>query len=189
MTLYIIELSTGGHRPRFWLSDRYSAQQNHGHRHQTYLAHLAHDIARVLEVGDEMIGLRLKLWIDDVFAFARGLGAYAASTIARKRRKLDDRIADILRVHTACDETRAALNKIANAQDQLLTFVDAPDLVEPTNNACERALRPSVINRKVTNGFRATWAARNDATIRTTVDTARLSGHNPYNVIRQTILA
>jgi len=178
----------GGHRPRFWLSDRYAAQQNHGHRHQTCLAHLARDIARVLEVGDEAIGLRLKLWIDDVFAFARGLDAYAASTIARKRRRLDDRIADILRARTACDETRAVLNKIANARDQLLTFVDAPDLVELTNNACERALRPSVINRKVTNGFRAGWAATNDAAIRTTVDTARLSGHNPYNVIRQTIL-
>ena len=71
----------------------------------------------------------------------------------------------------------------------MLTFVDAPDLVEPTNNSCEQALRPSVINRKVTNGFRALWAASNDAAIRTTVDTARLSGHNPYSVIRQTILA
>ena len=179
----------GGHRPRFWTSDRYAAQQNHAERQQTCLAHLARDIARVVEVGDEKIVLRLKLWIDDVFAFARGLDACAASTIKRKRRGLDDRITDILRAPTGCDETRAVLKKIANARDQLLTFVDAPDLVEPTNNGCEQAPRPSVINRKVTNGFRAQWAASNDAAIRTTVDTARLSGHNPYSVIRQTILA
>ena len=178
-----------GHRPRFWTSDRYAAQQNHAVRQQTCLAHLARDIARVVEVGDEKIGLRLKLWIDDVFAFARGLNTFAASTIKRKRRRLDDRIGDILRARTGCDETRAVVNKIANARDQLLTFVDAPDLVEPTNNACEQALRPSVINRKVTNGFRAQWAAENDAAVRTTVDTGRLSGQNPYNIIRQTILA
>lgn len=179
----------GGHRPQFWLSDRYAAQQNHAERQQTCLAHLARDIARVVEVGDERVGLRLKLWIDDVFAFARGLTTFAASTIKRKRRALDDRIGDILRAETGCEETRAVLRKITNARDQLLVFTDAPDLVEPTNNACEQALRPSVINRKVTNGFRAQWAADNDAAIRTTVDTARLTGQNPYDVIRQTILA
>jgi len=178
-----------GHRPRFWTSDRYSAQQNHADHQQTCLAHLARDIARVVEVGDEVIGLRLKLWIDDVFTLWRELATFADSTIVRKRRRLDDRIADILRTPTPCDETRAVLQKIANARDQLFTFIDAPDLVEPTNNACEQALRPSVINRKVTNGFTAEWAANNDAAIRTTVDTARLSGQNPYSIIRQTILA
>lgn len=83
--------------------------------------------------------------------------------------------------------TRALLAKIANARDQLLTFIDAPDLIEPTNNACERALRPAVIHRKVTNGFRAAWAAQTDAALRTVVDTARLSGQNPYRIIRQTL--
>ena len=31
---------------------------------------------------------------------------------------------------------------------------------EPTNNESERALRPSVIFRKVTNGFRSEWRAK-----------------------------
>ncbi len=29
-----------GHRPKVWISDRYSAQQNHGAAQQTCLAHL-----------------------------------------------------------------------------------------------------------------------------------------------------
>lgn len=178
-----------GHRPDYWLSDRYSAQQGHGMRHQTCLAHLARDIARIVEVGDGAIGLRLKLWIDEVFALARRLGSLAASTVKRKRRDLDNRIADIVRTATTCEETAAVLRKIANARDQLFTFCDAPDLVEPTNNACERALRPAVIHRKVTNGFRAKWAADLDAALRTTVDTARLAGANPYAEIRKTITA
>jgi len=177
----------GGHRPAFWTSDRYSAQQNHGERQQTCLAHLARDIAFALEVSDDPAPFRLKLWMDDVFALSRNLAGFAASTVARKRRKLEDRIGEILCTRSDCDVTSALLRKIANARDQLLTFLDAPDLVQPTNNDCERALRPAVISRKVTNGFRSAWAAHADAALRTVIDTERLTGLSPYHAIRNTI--
>ncbi len=184
----VVRAVMDGHRPAFWTSDRYSAQQGHGNRHQTCLAHLARDVARVLEVGCERAGLALKLWIGDAFALAGGLGDLAASTIARKSRNLDDRIGRILARPTGCDVTDAVLRKIANARDQLLTFATAPPgLVEPTNNACERALRPAVVGRKITNGFRAEWAAHVDAAIRSVVDTARLAGASPFTTIRQTL--
>ena len=185
----VIDAVMGDHRPDFWLSDRYSRQQNRAARHQTCLAHLARDIAWVGQVGDETIGLRLKLWIDAVFSLARSLGDLAASTVKRKRRDLDTRIADIVCTATECEQTRKVLRKFANARDQLMTFLDAPDLVEPTNYSCERALRPAVINRKVTNGFRAQWAAEADAAVRTVVDTASLVGTNPFTQIRQTLSA
>ena len=177
----------GGHRPAFWTSDRYSAQQGHGERHQTCLAHLARDIAFALEVSDDPAPFRLKLWMDDVFALWRSLADIAASTMARKRRKLEDRIGQILCTRSDCDVTSALLRKIANARDQLLTFLDAPALVQPTNNDCERALRPAVISRKITNGFRSAWAARADAALRTVIDTERLAGVSPYHAIRNTI--
>ncbi len=75
-----------GHRPRFWTSDRYSAQQNHAERQQTCLAHLARDIAFAVEVSDDPAPFRLKLWMDDVFALWREIGDAAPSTVARKRR-------------------------------------------------------------------------------------------------------
>ncbi|HEY5128368.1 MAG TPA: IS66 family transposase [Bradyrhizobium sp.] len=40
-----------GHEPEVWISDRYSAQQKHGERHQTCLAHLARDAAFAFEHG------------------------------------------------------------------------------------------------------------------------------------------
>ena len=176
----------GGHRPAYWTSDRYSAQQGHGQAHQTCLAHLARDAAWVLETGSERIGLALKLWFNDVFALARA--DLAASTLKRKRHDLERRIDAIVHQTSDCDETRKVLRKIANARDQLLTFLDAPDgLVDPTNNACERSLRPAVINRKVTNGFRSLWGARTDAALRSTVDTSRLNGCNPFDIINQTL--
>ena len=58
----------------------------------------------------------------------------------------------------------------------------------PFNNACERALRPAVIQRKNTNGYRAMWSATGEAAVRTVVATARLaSGANTFNTVLRTI--
>jgi transposase len=89
----------------------------------------------------------------------------------------------LLTVTTQCDLARQLQAKIGRARSQLLTFCDYPGQVDPTNNTSERKLRPCVIQRKVTNGYRAMWAAEAEADVRTTVDTARLSGANPFAVI------
>lgn len=44
-------------------------------------------------------------------------------------------------------------------------------------------MRPAVVQRKVTNGYRAMWAAAGEADIRTVVDTGRLSGARPFTTI------
>jgi transposase len=44
-----------------------------------------------------------------------------------------------------------------------------------------------VIQRKVTNGYRAMWAAKAEADVRTTVDTARLKGANPFQTILEIV--
>ena len=177
-----------GHRPQVWCSDRYSAQQGHADAHQTCLAHLARDVAYADETSDDMVPSRLRLWLKRVFALADGIETFAASTIAAKRRTLERSLADILAAPTACDLARDLQMKFRRARDQLLIFSAYPGLVEPTNNACERALRPSVIQRKVTNGYRSMWAAQGEADIRTVVDTARLRpGTNAFKTILQTV--
>jgi transposase len=99
-------------------------------------------------------------------------------------------LAGILTTASRCDLTRALQAKISRARDQLLTFLDHPGLVEVTNNACERALRPAVVQRKVTNGYRAMWAAEGEAAVRTVVDTARLTSGTPvFGAILTTVSA
>jgi transposase len=70
-----------------------------------------------------------------------------------------------------------------------LVFLAHPGSVEPTNNGSERLLRPAVIQRKMTNGYRAMWAAEGEADIRTVVDTARLTGTSPFATILKTVSA
>lgn len=179
-----------GHRPEVWLSDRYSAQQGHGLAQQTCLAHLARDVAYALEVSNDPLPLRLKLWLTSAFELADGMAHLAASTLAAKRRALERRLSAILAARTACDLTRALQGKLRRARDQLLTFVDWGGEVAVTNNACERDLRPAVIQRKMTNGYRAMWAAQGEADVRTVVATARLTlGASVYTTILHTLTA
>ena len=56
-----------------------------------------------------------------------------------------------------------------------------------TNNKSERALRPSVIFRKVTNGTRSEWGAEFFAAVRSVIGTGRLHGLSPFEAIAQTI--
>jgi transposase len=170
----VVHAMLAGHQPAVWLSDRYSAQQGHGVAQQTCLAHLARDAAHALEASDDPVPFRLKLWLASAFDLADGVARLAASTVAAKRRALERRLDAILAAPSGCELTRALQAKLRRARDQLLTFVDWPGRVAATNNACERDLRPAVIQRKVTNGYRAMWAAEGEADIRSVVDTARL---------------
>jgi transposase len=179
----VVDDMMDGHVPAVWISDRYSAQQKHGERHQTCLAHLARDTTFALEHGSDDLPFRFKLWLGRVFDLAKTIVDFAASTLARKKRELEKQLAALLAAPTGCELARELQAKIGRARDQLLTFCDYPGEVDVTNNASERKLRPCVIQRKVTNGYRAMWTAQAEADVRTTVDTARLKGANPFAVI------
>ncbi len=177
----------GGHRPKIWLSDGYSAQQNHGQQHQTCLAHLARDIAYGVDASQDRLPFQLKLWMDRVFALAHDVTSYAASTIKRKKRELERNLAELLSAPSNCLFAEDLRGKLARASPKMLTFLDFPGEVEVTNNGCERALRPSVTQRKVTNGFRSMWAARGDCMVRTVADTAKIRGQTPWETINLTL--
>jgi transposase len=159
----VVREMMAGHQPEVWLSDRYSAQQGHGVAQQTCLAHLARDVAYALEASDDPVPFRLKLWLASAFELADSVSHLAASTVAAKPRALERRLSAILAAPTACDLAAALQAKLRRARDQLLTFAAWGGAVEATNNGCERHLRPAVIQRKVTNGYRAMWAAEGEA--------------------------
>ena len=140
-----VENAMAGHRPQVWISDRYGAQQGHAERQRTCLAHLHRD-ARFADEngeGDELIAYRLKAWFARAFAPDRGILDLAASTLKAKKRALQRDLEAIPSTPTSCAPTRDLVAKIGRARHQMLTFRDHPSSVEPTNNASERALRPT----------------------------------------------
>ena len=129
-------------------------------------------------------------WLVSAFALADDITHLAAFTVAAKQRTLERRLTAILTAPTSCDLARDIQNRFRRARNQLLTFADWGGAVAATNNACERHLRPAVIQRKVTNGYRAMWAAEGEADIRSVVDTARLTpGTSVFSTILQTVTA
>ena len=74
--------------------------------------------------------------------------------------------------------SRQVTAALPQASAQLFVRLDRPD-VPPTNNVSERALRPSVIHRKVTGGFRSTGGPDAYAALASVIDTAALNGDQP----------
>ena len=80
-------------------------------------------------------------------------------------------------------EANRLIRRYHKHRDKLFVFLYRSD-VDPTNNVAERALRPSVIHRKVTGCFRSDWGAKAYAAIASVIDTAELSGIKAFDAIQ-----
>jgi transposase len=68
-------------------------------------------------------------------------------------------------------------------RQNLFVFLYRTD-VPPTNNVSERALRPAVVHRKVTGGFRSEWGAKTYAALASVIDTAALKEVSAFAAIQ-----
>lgn len=71
------------------------------------------------------------------------------------------------------------LERYRKYRDSLFVFLQRSD-VPADNNACERALRPSVIHRKVMGSFRSEWGAQAYAALTTALNTAKRNGESAF---------
>ena len=144
-------------------------------------------------------GARPKVWISDcgLRHCRRGLSrrqqaggrrrdGLADSTLAGHRRDLDRRLDHLLATSPTGKAALTLKWSIAAAREKLFVFVTRRD-VPATNNVSERALRPSVIFRKVTNGFRSAWGADVYADIRSIVATGQLQGWTALAAITEAL--
>lgn len=176
-----------GLRPTVWLSDRLAAQCNHADAHQFCLAHLIRDAQYAIDAGDTVFAPTFKEFLKRVCDIGRRRPDIADATIKAHARKLErqlDRLLELKPTNADGRHLRDAI--IVDARDKLLVFLTRRD-VEPTNNESERALRPSVIFRKITNGFRSEWGAKLYADLCSIVSTGRLHGRSPLAAIREAL--
>lgn len=149
-----------GARPEVWVADRYGGQIGHGKVRQICLAHLLRDAKYAIEDGDEGFAPGFRWMVLRAGAIGKRRGELKDATLAKYRTDLEKRLDRLL---SAPVPNRPAARRLFRAmrrdRDDLFRFVTRRD-VPYTNNACERALRPSVIFRKVTGGFRAEWGAK-----------------------------
>ena len=176
-----------GARPKVWLSDRLPAQCTHAEAHQFCLAHLIRDAQYAIDHGDTIFAPQFKAFLKDACAVGRRRPDLADATIATHRRRLESELDRLLDLKPTDVEGRHLRDAVAlDGRDKLLVFLTRRD-VEPTNNESERALRPSVIFRRVTNGFRSEWGAKVYADLCSIVATGRRAGRSALAAIRDAL--
>jgi transposase len=79
---------------------------------------------------------------------------------------------------------RNLLDRYRKYRDSLFVFLHRND-VPADNNACERALRPSVIHRKVMGSFRSAWGPQTYAALATVLSTAKRNGESAFQKLVQ----
>jgi transposase len=176
-----------GARPSMWLSDRLPAQLRHAEEHQFCLAHLIRDAQYAIDHGDEVFAPGFKALLKDACAVGRRRPGLADATIAGHRRSFERRLERLLALKPTDAEGRKLRDAVyLDCRGKLFVFLKRRDC-EPTNNESERALRPSVIFRKVTNGFRSRWGAKAYAALCSIVETGRRNGRSALAAIREAL--
>ena len=177
----------GQAKPQVWLSDRLAAQGNHARAHQYCLAHLIREAQYAIDAGDSVFAPAFLSFLQDACAVGRRRPDLADATIKAHQRRLQRELDRVLALKpTQADGRHLREAMLLDARDKLLVFFSRRD-VEPTNNQSEQALRPSVIFRKVTNGFRSQWGAKVYADICSIVGTGRRAGRSALAALREAL--
>ncbi len=149
---------------------------------QMCLAPLLRDTRDAIEAGDTVFAPGFRLVLLRAMAIGKRRERLKDRTLTQYRADLDRRLDKLL---SGPEPTPASARRLFRAmrrdRDDLFCFVTRRD-VPYTNNACERALRPSVIFRKVTN-CRAEWGARVYAAA-SVIATGRLHGLTAIEALR-----
>jgi len=180
----VVSAFMDGTQPEVWVADRYAGQAGHGAVRQMCLAHLLRDAKYAIEEGCAVFAPGFRLLLLRAMAIGKRRDRLKHSTLAQYRADLDKRLDRLLSgPEPKPKAARRLFRAMRRDRDDLFRFVTRRD-VPYTNNACERALRPSVIFRKVTGGFRAEWGAKVYAAAASVIATGRLYGLTALAAIR-----
>jgi transposase len=165
-----------------WVSDAYCSQRGNAASWQMCLAHLLRDTQYVIDCGDMEFSRCFKKLLLRAIIIGRRRPDLSDAQLAQLYVDLHRRLDRIVDCTPASPEARRLHRRLIRDRKHLFMFV-TDRRVPPTNNISERHLRPSVIFRKVTNGFRAEWGGETYAAFRTVTSTARQTGKTVLQAI------
>jgi transposase len=190
----VIAAFLGDTRPEGWVSDLWAPQvQVEATTHQICLAHQIRNLTYAVE-ADGYLGLVWAVELRHLLGRAIHLHqireTLTPASFTRRRRRIENAV-DRLVFRTFLPEqpdtanARRLQERYREHRASLFVFFDRPD-IPPTNNASEQDLRPSVIHRKVTGGYRSQLGADISAIFISLLTTARKRGENLFQALRST---
>jgi len=188
----VIAAFLGDTRPESWVSDLWSPQlQVDAETHQICLSHQIRNLTYAVEAD----GYTGRVWAIELrHLLGRAIHLHqiretlTPASFARRRRRVENAV-DRLVFRTFLPEQPDSANarrlqeRYREHRASLFVFFDRPD-IPPTNNASEQDLRPSVIHRKVTGGYRSQLGADVSAILTSLLTTARKRGQNLLDALR-----
>ena len=176
----VIETFMREREAEVWVCDCWKAQLNAPAKmHQICLAHQIRNLQGLIEKRPRL------QWAQDMqtlFRKAIHLGKRRAQLteegFARQVAILERRLKQLLQ-RTFRGLGANLLKRYRKYRDALFVFLYRTD-VPAHNNACERALRPSVIHRKVMGSFRSDWGPQGYAALATVLNTAKRHGLSAF---------
>ena len=182
----VVKELMGEHKAEVWVCDCYSAQMKApSKQHQLCLAHQLRNLQAVVEL------LPKHFWakhMQSLFRYAIHLHNQrqnlSTEVFLNRIERIEKCFDRLLNQNLDSPEARRLQRRYQKYRDAIFVFLYRTD-VSPTNNLSERLLRPAVIHRKVSGGFRSDWGAKTYAALKSLTDTGALSGISPFEIIQK----
>jgi transposase len=183
----VIEDVFGDHRPEVWVSDLFSAQRkNPAEEHQVCQAHQLRDLQYAIDADRCAFSYRMQQLLLRAKRLATHRDSLPDDLYQRQVQDIEHTCDMLLQQEVASAAGQKMQRRFLNHRHKLFIFLYRAD-VPFDNNASERALRNSVVHRKVSGGFRSEWGAEAFATVTTVVETAKRRGQQVLAALQELI--
>ena len=178
------------------MSDRYSAYAKLSPaERQLCWAHLTRDFRKLVDRqgGAEKLGSWALKEIETIFGLWRWYmeGQITIEELRKEFVSIRARFGRLLALgkETADPKAQKFCRNLSKLWPSLWTFLKRPDILQPTNNRAEQAIRPAVIGRGLSLGSQSERGLRFTERILTTVATLRKQGRALLAFIQEALLA
>ncbi len=175
----------GKQRAEVWVCDCWSGQLNApAETFQLCLAHQVRNLQAVIDgQGDQMVwAAQMQAVFSNAMRLAQRRESVRGDEFLAEWRDREGQVDELVADELPKGAARTLQKRYRNHRQHLFVCLARGD-VPATNNVAERALRPAVVHRKVTNGFRSEWGADAYAALLSITDTAKLHGRSPFLAI------
>ncbi len=181
----VVQDVMGEQAAEVWVSDCYLPQMKApAQQHQLCLAHQLRNLQAVVEqVPNHFWARHVQILFRYAIYLHNQRQKLSAEAFVNRVARIEKRFDQLLKQNLDPPAARRLQRRYQKYRETLFVFLYRTD-VSPTNNLSERYLRPAVIHRKVSGGFRSAWGAQGYAALKSLIDTGALSGMAPFQVIQ-----
>ena len=167
-----------------WVCDCWAPQlRAPAQRFQLCLAHQIRNLQGLLERCPRLCWAReMQALFQEAIHLGKRRDELRPRGFQRRVTQIEQHLDQLLARPVTTPQAQALLKRYRKHRQHLLVFLHDP-AVPPHNNDAERVLRPSVVHRKVTGGFRSAWGAHAYAALASVIDSAKLRAQPVFSTL------